>query len=83
MSEKKRVLVLHLSSGGEPLLVAVGDDADELGTRLPALMSAGQVESVTAANGQSIAINFGHVLAAHVDRMPGMGQILGSPPRDR
>jgi hypothetical protein len=84
MSNPKRALVLHLSSGNEPLLVSVPDDSvDQLVTSLPELIKKGQVESIGTANGSSIAVNFAHVLAAHVDAIPGIGQIYGSPARER
>jgi hypothetical protein len=84
MSDPKRALVLHLSSGGEPLLVAVpGDTVDELTASLPDLIRKREVETIATANGSSITVNFAHVIAAHVDRVPGIGQIYGSPPRER
>lgn len=84
MSDPKQALVLHLASGREPLLVAVpGETVAELEASLPDLIRKGQVETIATANGSSIAVNFAHVLAAHVDRLPGIGQIYGSPPRDR
>lgn len=84
MSEKKRVLVLHLSGGGEPFMLEVTPgNADDLAARLPTLMSEARVESVIAANGVAVAIHFGHVLAAHIDTMQGMGVVFGSPPRER
>jgi hypothetical protein len=84
MSDPKQALVLHLVSGREPLLVAVpSETVADLETSLPHLIRKGQVETITAANGSTIAINFGHVIAAHVDRVPGLGQIYGSPPRER
>lgn len=84
MTDSKQALVLHLASGREPLLVAVpGDSVTELAAGLPDLIRKGEVESIVTANGSTIAVNFAHVLAAHVDRMPGIGQIYGSPPRER
>ena len=84
MSEPKRALVLHLASGNEPLLVAVPPAAiEELTASLPELIRKGQVETIATANGSSIAVNFAHVLAAHVDAIPGIGQIYGSPARER
>jgi hypothetical protein len=83
MSEPKRALVLHLP-GRDPLLIAVAaQSADELAASLADLIRKGAVETVTAANGSTVAVNFAHVLAAHVDTMPGIGQIYGSPARER
>lgn len=83
MSEPKRALMLHLA-GREPLLIAVsGEAADELAGSLAALLRKGDVETITAANGSAIAVNFAHVLAAHVDVVTGLAQLYGSPPRER
>lgn len=84
MSEPKRALVLHLSGGREPLLIALPTDSvTEVAAALPELIRRGQVETVTAANGSAVAVNFAHVSAAHVDVVPGIGQIYGSPTRER
>lgn len=84
MTEPRRALVLHLSSGAEPLLIAVAaDSVDQLSASLPDLIRRGVVEAVTAANGTEFAVNFAHVLAAHVDVVPGLGQVYGSPVRER
>jgi hypothetical protein len=78
MSDAKRVLILHLSSGADPLLIAVASDsADQLAARLPALIGAGTVETIEAANGSTVAVHFGHVLAAHVDLLPPLGHAYG------
>lgn len=84
MSVPRKALVLHLASGNDPLLVAVpAETADELATSLPEKIRQAEVESITTANGSTIAINFAHVLAAHVDVTPGLGQIYGSVVRER
>jgi len=83
MAEPRRALVLHLTSGSEPLLVAVpNESATELAGQLPDMIRRGDVETIAAANGASVAVNFAHVLAAHVDMTPGLGQIYGSLPRE-
>lgn len=83
MSDPKRALVLHLASGAEPLLVAIGPDAaEELGGRLKDLMRRGDFETIQAANGSTIIVNFAQVIAAHVDTSPPLGAIWGSPRRD-
>jgi hypothetical protein len=84
MSEQRKALVMHLTSGGEPLLVAVPTQAaTELAGRLPDMIRRADVETIDTANGASITVNFAHVLAAHVDTTPGLGQIYGSLPRER
>jgi hypothetical protein len=83
MAEPRRALVMHLTSGSEPLLVAVPNDtATELAGQLPDMIRRGDVETITAANGAAVAVNFAHVVAAHVDMTPGLGQIYGSVPRE-
>lgn len=83
MSDPKRALVLHLTSGAEPLLVAIGPDAAEhLGGRLTDLMRRGDFETIQAANGSTIIVNFAHVIAAHIDASPALGAIWGSPRRE-
>lgn len=83
MSEPRRALVLHLV-GREPLLIAVSaDNVEELADSLAERLRKGDIEVITAANGSSIVVNFAHVMAAHVDIMPGIGQLYGSPPRER
>lgn len=75
--------MLHLA-GREPLLIAVSaDTVQELADSLADRIRKGDVEVITAANGSSIAVNFAHVVAAHVDIVPGIGQLYGSPPRER
>ncbi len=84
MSEPRRALVLHLSGANEPLLIAISPaTGEELAPTLPDLIRAGDVVTITAANGTDIAVNFAHVLAAHVDNAPGLGQIYGSKPMER
>jgi hypothetical protein len=84
MSEPRRALVLHLSSGADPLLVAVGkDQADELSDQLPDFLRRGDFETIEAANGSKITVNFGQVVAAHIDISPPLGTIWGTPQRER
>ncbi|HEY0804448.1 MAG TPA: hypothetical protein VGD84_05265 [Pseudonocardiaceae bacterium] len=84
MAEPRRALVIHLTNGGEPLLVAVsGDSAGALAEQLPDMLRRGDVETVTTANGTVIAVNFHHVATAHVDMAPGLSQMYGSLPRER
>jgi len=84
MSEAKQALVLHLAGGPQPLLVAVSAaGAQELSGRLPELMRQAKVETIEAANGARISVNFAAVQAAHVDVVPGNSQLYGSPPRPK
>jgi CO dehydrogenase/acetyl-CoA synthase epsilon subunit len=82
MSESKQALALHVAGGSEPLLVAVSaETAQELLTRLPKLIEGGAVHTVATANGASFVVNFAHVVAAHIDEAPPLGQLYGSPKR--
>jgi len=83
MTDQRKALVMHLGNGSDPLLVAIpAESAAELAGRLPAMIRNGDIESIAAADGSSIAVNFAHVLAAHVDTAPGLGKIYGSLPRE-
>ena len=82
MSNAKQALVLHLAGVGQPLLIEVSaEGADELAGRLADLIRHAKVESIEAANGTHIAVNFAAVQVAHVDAVSGIGQLYGSPPR--
>jgi hypothetical protein len=78
----QQALVLHLDSGGEPLLVAVATaDAGELAARMPEMLSRGEVEPVTAANRDPVVVNFAKVAAAHISAVPPMARIYGMQSR--
>lgn len=82
MSESKRALALHVVGGSEPILVAIGDEtANELASTLPRRLQSGHVETIEAANGASFVVNFAHVVAAHIDAAPPLGQLYGSVKR--
>lgn len=82
MSESKHALALHVVGGNEPILVAISDNAaDDLVTTLARRLQAGDVETIEAANGASFVVNFAHVVAAHVDVAPPLGQLYGSVKR--
>lgn len=76
-----RALALHLSGRSSPLFIAIAPESvDDVVAGLPELMRKAQIETITAANGWAIAVNFAHVQAAHIDTVPGV--ILGSRPRE-
>ena len=79
MADPKRALVLHLSGGGEPLVFALSQDgASDLDARMTDLLSAGAVFSPTLADGSTVAVNFGHVVTAHLDALPPLARVYGS-----
>lgn len=61
-------LVLHLTSGGSPLLFPINpDDRAELERNVPLWLDHGSVHTVTTADGQTVSVNFGHVAVAYVE----------------
>ncbi|WP_051386196.1 hypothetical protein [Actinokineospora inagensis] len=79
-SEQRHALVLHLASGGEPLVYQLSErSALSLTGRLPVLMSSGGVDNPELADGTSASINFGTVASAHLDRLPAHVRVYGSP----
>jgi hypothetical protein len=79
MADPKRALVLHLQGGGEPVVFALSDDsASDLESQLSQLLSAGQVHAATLADGSTVAVNFAHVVTAHLDALPPLARVYGS-----
>lgn len=79
MSESKRALVLHVAGGGEPLVFALSDaGAANLSSRLNNLLASGGVDAPELADGNRVAINFAHVVTAHLDDLPPLGRAYGS-----
>nr|WP_042184349.1 hypothetical protein [Kibdelosporangium sp. MJ126-NF4]CEL16240.1 hypothetical protein [Kibdelosporangium sp. MJ126-NF4]CTQ94164.1 hypothetical protein [Kibdelosporangium sp. MJ126-NF4] len=80
MSEpKKNALVLHLASGGEPLVYALSAAAaKELTPRLQTLMTSGAVDTPELEDGAQVTINFAHVATAHFDELPPLSRVYGS-----
>ena len=79
MADPKRALVLHLSNGGEPLVFALSDEgARELDTTLTELLTDGRVHSPALADGSTVAVNFAHVVTAHLDELPPLARVYGS-----
>ena len=79
MAEQKRALVLHLSGGGEPLVFALSEKgAADLESRLSDLLSSGAVGLPGLADGSTVAVNFAHVVTAHLDELPPLARVYGS-----
>jgi hypothetical protein len=84
MSNVRQALVLHLAGTNQPLLIEVAAEAaGELAGRLPELVGAAGVESIAAANGMRVAVDFRAVQVAFVDEVSVVGKLYGSPPRER
>jgi hypothetical protein len=78
MADPKRALVLHLA-GGEPVVFALsGDSARELASNLAQLLTDGQVSPVTLADNSVAAVNFAHVVTAHLDELPPLARVYGA-----
>ena len=81
MSDAKRALVLHLAGASEPAVFAVSEDgARELQPRLAQLLTNGSVHAQTLADGSTMAVNFAHVVTAHVDELPAHARVYGNGP---
>jgi hypothetical protein len=79
MADPKRALVLHLSGGGEPLVFALSDEgARDLDSRLTQLLTEGLVHAPELSDGSTVAVNFGHVVTAHLDELPPLARVYGS-----
>ena len=79
MADPKRALVLHVSGGGEPIVFALSDDgATDLDARLADLLGGGGVYAPTLADGSKVAVNFAHVVTAHLDELPPLARVYGS-----
>ncbi|MDQ3578424.1 MAG: hypothetical protein M3443_12680 [Actinomycetota bacterium] len=82
MSESRNALILHLASGGAPLVFALSEaSAKSLRTRLPVLMASAGVDSPELADGANVAVNFGHVVSAHLDVAPSDAHVYGQAVR--
>ncbi len=82
MAEPKHALVLHVTGGGESVVFALSDEnANELAPKLPELLSAGKVDTVSLADGSTVAVNFAHVVTAHLDELPPNARVYGAQPR--
>ena len=78
MADPKPALVLHLATGGEPLLFALTtEESGKLAGKLTQLVQAGAVETVTTKDHSEVAINFAHVAAAYVDDLTRKSTVFG------
>ncbi|MPZ81944.1 MAG: hypothetical protein GEV28_16745 [Actinophytocola sp.] len=79
MADPKRALVIHLAHGGEPLVFALsGAGAQDLDSRLTELLADGRVHAPELADGTTVAVNFAHVVTAHLDELPPLARVYGS-----
>ncbi|MEV4596006.1 hypothetical protein AB0K15_01220 [Amycolatopsis sp. NPDC049253] len=75
MADPKPALVLHLSSGGEPLIFPLtADESAGVEEKIPDLLKHGGVHSVQTRDGNTVSVNFAHVAAAYVDDLSRKGK---------
>ncbi|MEU7787052.1 MULTISPECIES: hypothetical protein [unclassified Amycolatopsis] len=78
MADPKPALVLHLATGGQPLLFALTtEESGKLAGKLAQLVKTGAVETVTTKDHSEVAINFAHVAAAYVDDLTRKNTVFG------
>jgi hypothetical protein len=78
MADPKPALVLHLATGGEPLLFALTtEESGKLADKLTQFVRAGAVEPVTTKDDKVVAINFAHVAAAYIDDLTRKTTVFG------
>ncbi|WP_236790080.1 hypothetical protein [Amycolatopsis sp. GM8] len=78
MADTKPALVLHLASGGEPLLFALPEEGlAELASRLPLWLEHGSTESVQTKEEFRISVNFAQVAVAYIDDLQRKGKVFG------
>jgi hypothetical protein len=78
MADTKPALVLHLATGGEPLVFPLnGKDAADLASKLHLLLEHGAVEAVQTKEDTKIVVNFAHVVAAYVEDLQRRGKVFG------
>jgi hypothetical protein len=79
MADPKRALVLHLAGGGEPVVFALSEEGTaDLTSRLEQLLREGLVHAPALADGSTVAVNFAHVVTAHLDELPSNARVYGS-----
>ncbi|MFI5612467.1 hypothetical protein [Amycolatopsis sp. NPDC051903] len=75
MAEPKPALVLHLATGGEPLLFPLApEETAGVQEKIPDLLKHGGVHSVQTRDGYTLTVNFAHVAAAYVDDLSRKGK---------
>lgn len=81
MSDSQRTLILHLATGNEVVFTLSPKSAKSLKPRIPVLMASGGVDTLELDDGNTVAVNFGHVVTAHLDELPSHVRVYGSPNR--
>jgi hypothetical protein len=78
MADTKPALVLHLATGGEPLVFTLSaEDAEELAKKLHLLLEHGSVETIQTKEDSKVTVNFAHVAVAYVEDLLRKGKAFG------
>ncbi|AGM02828.1 hypothetical protein ED92_05055 [Amycolatopsis sp. MJM2582] len=78
MADQKPALVLHLATGGEPLLFALTTEETERLTKdLSHFVRTGSVQTIQTRDDSEVAINFSHVAAAYIDDLNRKTRVFG------
>lgn len=81
MADDKPALIIHLVTGGEPLLFQLPPEETqgnaELAKRLRWLLDHQSVETIHTKDGFDVNVNFAHVAAAYVDDLQRRGKTFG------
>lgn len=78
MADTKPALVLHLVSGGEPLVFPLhADVVDDVTKQLNLFLDHGSVQSIRDPDDRILQINFVHVAAAYIDDLQRSGKVFG------
>ncbi|GAA1252514.1 hypothetical protein GCM10009676_44290 [Prauserella halophila] len=77
MTDSKPALVLHLVSGGEPLVFTLPPDDVIANQTLHGYMRDGGVQIIRTADDSRVVLNFAHVAAAYLDDLQRSGKVFG------
>jgi hypothetical protein len=78
MADQKPALVLHLATGGEPLLFALTtEESDRLSGEISHYVRTGSVQTVKTKDDSAVAINFSHVAVAYLDDLNRKTRVFG------
>ncbi|AXB45868.1 hypothetical protein [Amycolatopsis albispora] len=79
MTESRPALVVHLATGGEPLVFALEPETDlvEFQKRLRLQLEHGSVDAVKTKEGTTVFVHYGKVAAAYVEDLQRKGKVFG------
>lgn len=77
MADSKPALIMHLASGGEPIVFTLPADDVIANQTLHGYMRDGSVQVVRTGDDSRVVINFAHVAAAYIDDLQRSGKVFG------